>query len=105
MSHVGDQSPEERIDRDTGTFDLRNDGVPLEERPSGTAGLPVQDDVPPETLEALERERAERLADHNRPDHTEIDNTRRTFDPAAGKFTDSSDYDRSDRPYATDEDA
>ena len=57
------------------------------ESESGTA------DLPEETIEEIERERAERLDPDNRPEDTEVDNTERTFDSGAGKFTDSDDYD------------
>ncbi len=67
---------------------------------SGDAGLPDPDEVPPETIERLDAERAERLDPENRPDNVEIDNTDRTFDPAAGRFTDDPDYDAQERPFA-----
>jgi hypothetical protein len=44
--------------------------------------------------------REERLDPDNRPDNVEIDNTQRTFDPAAGRFTDDPEYSEDDRPYA-----
>ena len=100
MSHIGDQEPEERIDESRGTFDLHNDGIPAEERQSGTAGLPAEGDVPPETIESIEQERAERLDPEHRPANAEIDNTGRTFDAGTGKFTDNPEYDESERPYA-----
>ena len=40
-------SPDERLDsEDRGTYELEKDGVPEEERESGTAGLPDKDNVP-----------------------------------------------------------
>ena len=67
------------------------------ESESGTA------DLPEETIAEIERERAERLDPDNRPEDTEVDNTGRTFDSGAGKFTDSDDYDENDRPFVTEE--
>lgn len=94
-------SPDERLDsEDRGTYDLENDGVPEEERESGTAGLPDKDNVPEETIESIESERKERLSPDNRPDGAEVDNTGRTFDADAGKFTDSDGYSEDDKPYA-----
>ena len=94
-------SPDERLDsEDRGTYDLENDGVPQEERESGTAGLPGKDDVPQETIESIEAERQERLSSENRPDGAEVDNTHRDFDADAGKFTDSDGYDEDEKPYA-----
>ena len=94
-------SPDERLDSDDrGTYDLENDGIPEEERESGTAGLPDKDSVPEETIESIEAERKERLDPDNRPDNVEVDNTQRTFDADAGKFTDRDDYDENEKPYA-----
>ena len=76
---------------------------PDERSGSGTAGLPAPDEVPPETLESIERERAERLDPANRPDGVQVDNTGRTFDSGAGKYTDDPDYDDSDRPFVTED--
>lgn len=69
---------------------------------SGDAGLPDAHEVPPETIEQIEAERAERLDPANRPEDAEIDNTVRTFDPGSGRFTDDPDYDPEDRPFAED---
>jgi hypothetical protein len=102
--HV-ERDPDERVGSDRGTFDLQSDGVPAEERQSGTAGLPSEEDVPPETLETIERERAERLDPSNRPDTAEVDNSQRTFDAEVGKFTDSDDYDESDKQYSAEDQA
>lgn len=93
-------SPDERLDEKDGTYDLENDGVPEEERESGTAGLPDKDNVPEETIEEIESERQERLDPDNRPDGAEVDNTSRTFDAEAGMFTDSEGYSEDDKPYA-----
>ncbi len=60
-------------------------------------------DVPQETLEEIERDRAERLDPANRPEDAEVDNTGRTFDSGVGMFTDSEDYDEDDRPFVTEE--
>jgi hypothetical protein len=74
----------------------------VSDRPSESqpAGLPDPDDVPPEQIEEIEREREERLDPDNRPEGTEIDNTDRTFDSGAGMFTDDPDYDPDHQPYA-----
>jgi len=74
-----------------------------ESRASGDAGLPDQDDVAPETIEQLSAEREERLDPDNRPEDVEVDNTVRTFDPGAGRFTDDPDYDPQDQPFAAGE--
>ena len=103
MSQGTERDPDKRIDSDRGTFDIESDGRPADERESGTAGLPTEDDVPPETVEQIERDRAERLDPANRPEDTEVDNTGRTFDSGAGKFTDSEDYDADDRPFVTED--
>lgn len=50
-------------------------------------------DVPADQVEEIERERQERLAGENRPDHVEVDNTQRDFDTEKGLFTDSPGYD------------
>jgi hypothetical protein len=42
-------------------------------------------------LEAIEKERRERLDPDNRPDNAEVDNTDREFDVVKGQFTDSED--------------
>jgi hypothetical protein len=93
-------SPDERLDEKSGTYDIEADGVPEEERESGTAGLPDKDNVPEETIESIEAERQERLDPENRPDNAEVDNSERTFDADAGKFTDRDDYSEDDKPYA-----
>jgi hypothetical protein len=103
VSQGTEWDPDERIDSSRGTFDIENEGREGADRESGTAGLPSQDDVPEETLEEIERERAERLDPANRPDDTEVDNTGRTFDSGAGMYTDNPEYDESDRPFLTEE--
>ena len=103
MSHGIERDPDKRIDGEGGTFDIENDGLSSDERESGTAGLPRPDDVPAETVETIERERAERLDPQNRPDGAEIDNTDRTFDSGAGRFTDDADYDGNERPFVTED--
>lgn len=103
MSQGTERDPDKRIGSNRGTFDIAHEGVTGAERESGTAGLPSQDDVPEETIEELERERAERLDASNRPDEAEIDNTGRTFDSGAGRYTDDPDYDENDRPFLTEE--
>ena len=80
MSQGIEKDPDQRIDSDRGTFDIERDDVSAEERESGTAGLPTADDVPEETVEEIQRERAERLDPDNRPEDTEVDNSGRTFD-------------------------
>jgi hypothetical protein len=103
MSQGIERDPDERIDSKRGTFDIENDGVSEAERASGTAGLPTQDDVPAETVEQIEQDRQERLDPENRPDGAEINNTDRSFDSGAGKFTDDDDYDADERPFVTEE--
>lgn len=103
MTQGIERDPDKRIDSERGTYDIEHDGVSGDDRQSGTAGLPTQDDVPAETVEAIEKEREERLDPENRPDGTEIDNTGRTFDSGAGKFTDDDEYDSSERPFVTEE--
>jgi hypothetical protein len=103
MNEGTERDPDKRIDTDQGTFDIEHDGVSGDDRQSGTAGLPTEDDVPPETMEAIEKEREERLDPENRPDGAEIDNTERAFDSGAGKFTDDEDYNSSERPFVTEE--
>jgi hypothetical protein len=70
-----------------------------------TGGLPDPEDVEPDELDAIEREREERLAPENRPDGAEVDNTPRDFDTEAGMFTDRDDYDDSEKRYASDGEA
>jgi len=53
------------------------------DRSSG--GLPDPEDVAPDELDAIEREREERLAPDNRPDGAEVDNTPRDFDTEVGE--------------------
>ncbi len=48
-------------------------------------------DIPEEQVEEIEHTREERLDPENRPENAEVDNTKRTFDPARGEFTDSPD--------------
>ena len=98
-------TPDERLEdvgTNRGTYDLPEPGEG--QRESGTAGLPDEDEVPDETIEEIDTERAERLDADNRPEGAEVDNTQRTFDAGAGMFTDTPDYDENDRPYAADED-
>ncbi len=103
MSPGIERDPDKRIDSDRGTYDIEHDGVSADERQSGTAGLPTKDNVPPETMAAIDSDRTERLDPANRPDDAEVDNTQREFDPEAGLFTDSEGYDRADKPFAADE--
>jgi hypothetical protein len=70
---------------------------------SGTAGLPDPDDVPDDEIADIERDREQRLDPDNRPEGTEIDNTTRTFDPAAGRFTDDPEHDPGHQPYVGEE--
>ncbi|MCW2835482.1 MAG: hypothetical protein JWN68_3435 [Nocardioides sp.] len=62
--------------------------------------MPDPDDVPQETIERLDAEREERLDPDNRSENVEVDNTDRTFDPDAGRFTDDPDHDPEDQPFA-----
>lgn len=50
----------------------------------------------------IEAERRDRLADENRPENAEVDNTGRDFDSEAGMFTDSPGYDPRHQPYDDD---
>ena len=93
MSQGIERDPDKRVGTGGGTFDIENDGQSADQRQSGTAGLPTEDAVPPETMETIEKERAERLDPQNRPDDAEVDNTDRTFDAERGMFTDSEGYD------------
>lgn len=97
------KSPTERIDSSEGTFDILGEGKSGDERESGTAGLPDEDDVPDDTVKEIDEEREARLATDNRPEGAEVDNTGRTFDSGAGMFTDNEDYDESDRPFVTED--
>ncbi len=45
-------------------------------------------DIPDEEVEQIEKERKERLAEENRPENAEVDNTQREFDPTTGQFKD-----------------
>ena len=103
MSQNTEWDPDERIDSARGTYDIENEGREGADRESGTAGLPGKDDVPEETIEEIERERAERLDPENRPDDAEVDNSQRTFDSGAGLYTDNPDYDESERPFVTED--
>ena len=47
------------------------------------------EEVPEETVQAIEEERQRRLDPENRPDNVEIDNTDREFDTTHGRFTDT----------------
>lgn len=60
------------------------------ETPPEEQGEPFPGQV---TGEQLEAERAERLAEENRPDGAEVDNTGRDFDAEKGMFTDNPAYD------------
>lgn len=62
----------------------------------------AQEELPSEEIARIEAERRERLAEENRPDGAEVDNTDRDFDSEAGRFTDSPGYDADDRPYDDD---
>lgn len=97
---MAQHDPEARIDSSSGTYDISGPESRDSGRESGTAGLPDADEVPAETVEGLEKERAERLADDNRPEGAEVDNTHRTFDSGSGMFTDNPDYDPASRPFA-----
>jgi hypothetical protein len=103
MTQGIERDPDKRIDGDRGTYDIKHDSESNEGRASGTAGLPTEGEVPQETVDEIEKDRQERLDPENRPDGTEIDNTDRTFDSGAGKFTDDEDYDSSERPFVTEE--
>ena len=59
-----------------------------------------EDQQPSEAdVEQVERERAERLAEENRPEGAEVDNTGRDFDPEKGMFTDREDHASTGRTY------
>jgi len=60
----------------------------------------VMDQQPSEAdVEQIERERAERLAEENRPEGAEVDNTGRDFDPEKGMFTDREEHASTGRLY------
>jgi len=63
----------------------------------------VDERPPDDEVEEIEEERTRRLDADNRPESAEVDNTQRTFDAGAGRFTDSDDYDESEQPYAVGE--
>lgn len=69
------------------------------------AGLPDADDLSEEEVAKLDQEREERLADENRPDGAETDNSERTFDPEAGMFTDNPEHSEADRPFTEGDEA
>jgi len=75
------------------------------ERHSGSAGLPPREEVPTEAVEAIERDRTDRLDPGNRPESAEVDNTDRTFDPETGMFTDSEGYAQAEKRYDADDEA
>lgn len=70
--------------------------------PAGTAAEQPPTEVPNETNEQI---REQRLDPENRPESTEVNNTQRTFDPAAGRFTDDPEYSEEDKPYDPADDA
>jgi hypothetical protein len=47
-----------------------------------------EQEVSDEERESIEKARERRLADENRPDNAEVDNTKREFDSGQGKFVD-----------------
>ena len=63
-----------------------------DEKPQSTGDNPaaeragIYEKPPPEEIEEIETERAERLDPDNRPDNAEVDNTQRTFED--GHFKD-----------------
>lgn len=67
--------------------------------------LPDADEIDQEELDAIEREREERLDPDNRPDGAEVDNSDRDFDTEVGMFTDHEDYDDSEKRYSPDDEA
>jgi hypothetical protein len=60
---------------------------------------PGEEEISEEEVARIEEERRQRLADENRPEGAEIDNSDRDFDSEAGKFTDSPGYDPGDKPF------
>ncbi len=73
---------------------------PEQEAEHEPAGLPDADELSDEKKKQIEQEREERLAEENRPEGAEIDNTERTFDDEAGMFTDNPDYSEAEKTYA-----
>ncbi len=57
--------------------------------PPDGARLPTADEMSQEEIDEIEAERKERLAEENRPENAEVDNTDRDFDTTTGAFTDS----------------
>jgi hypothetical protein len=81
-------------------------GVEIDIEDAGGRELRDVDEQPPDDeVQEIEAERELRLDGDNRPENAEVDNTHRDFDSAAGKFTDSDDYDASDQPYAPADDS
>ncbi|MDN4171643.1 hypothetical protein QWY28_01675 [Nocardioides sp. SOB77] len=62
------------------------------EHEQGHDGTGAAAELPPESVEAVEAERRERLDPENRPDNVEVDNTGRDFDVEKGMFTDAEGY-------------
>lgn len=54
----------------------------------GAIGSTKDVEISDEERQQMEAERQERLADENRPDNAEIDNSDRDFDVVKGQFTD-----------------
>ncbi len=67
---------------------------------AGEGGEHAADGAPEEADEAeIEEARQERLDPVNRPDHVEVDNTDRDFDPEKGMFTDTEGYDEAEEKF------
>ena len=92
-----EQEPEEQ--RKIRTTD--DSGIEISLDDAGGRELRDPEERPPDDeVEEIEAERTRRLDADNRPDHAEVDNTHREFDPAVGTFTDSEEYDAHDQRYA-----
>ncbi len=72
---------------------------------SGETGGATPGDAKPseEEREQIEADREERLAQENRPEGAEVDNSEREFDPETGMFTDSEGHDEADQDFLPDE--
>ena len=79
---------------------LEDGGVDTDERAGRSLGIKPDEEPDEDTKQEMEEERERRLYPENRPDGAEVDNTQRTFDTEAGKFTDADDFDEDDKPFA-----
>ena len=87
-------------DQSTGRDGEATERAEEDEQSRTSGGLPDADEMDQSEIDAIEQERQERLDPENRPANVEVDNTDRTFDEEAGRFTDTEGYDESDKPFA-----